>query len=137
MAMLEIKEGTSQNVTASGGGWEKEEKATICITQDARKQMQYSNWIIKVHLTKGLFNKAWAGFREIKWIQSTPTAGRNAIPRPKEARGAITRAEEGSCTERAPAVTSSRGTSPLHSNPAARNQRENTLISRSTLPPVP
>lgn len=60
--------------------------------------MEYSNWIIKVHLTKGLFNKAWTGFKEIKWIQSTPTTGRNAIPKPKEARGGITGAEEGSCT---------------------------------------
>lgn len=45
-------------------------KRKIFIAQDARTGMEDSEWIIKERLTKGLFNKAWAGFREIKWMGS-------------------------------------------------------------------
>lgn len=79
-------------------------KRKIFIAQDARTQMEDSEWIIKEHLTKGLFNKAWAGFREIKWMgspQGPPTTGNHTTPRPNEARGVITGVKMGADIRRA------------------------------------
>lgn len=72
MAMFQIKERTSQKVTANS---RKKEKTFI--TQIARKQMEYSYWMLKESLTKGLSNKVWTGFREIKWMcrMQGPRAG--------------------------------------------------------------
>ena len=117
-------------------------KRKIFIAQDARTQMEDSEWIIKEHLTKGLFNKAWAGFREIIWMgspQGPPTTGSHTIPRPNEARGVITGVKMGAdirrgrCQEMCPAAGARRHSTVTQQHGVRAKYPDFTIHPPSTL----
>lgn len=78
MAMFQIKERTSQKVTASS---RKQEKTFI--TQITRKQMEYSHWMIKESLTKGLSNNYEQGLGKLNGSAGSRDQEQGAISMPR------------------------------------------------------
>lgn len=104
MAMLESKEETSLKYQQAAGRKKEKRKRNHLCPSDAKKQMEYSNWITRESLTKGRFNHVPAAFREIKWmcsIQGLPTAGSHHRPQVwwRQGQGVVIGAEEGSWQE--------------------------------------